>query len=643
MAARTSSGVTGMAWIGRPIASPTAQATSAAGRRIGGSAAALGAVRPLARGMFHQDGFDARRVERQGQAVGLQTVFERLALRVDPQAFGEREAEPLGDPALDLAAQARDVDRLADVLRHDIAEHRDIAGRRVHLHLDVVDVVGRRGEIGEEQAAGAAGIVRVPVPGRCARFPVNVPSPQVEVAPIVDSDTRWPGLLRTKTNPSAVSRSPGFTWSSSEAAATIFSLRSRAAVSAAIPATWVLRLPWEPPSNPPTSVSGSGMTTVSGSMPSSCATIWRIPVATDPVPFSLAPVSSTTEPSSCSLAVADPGNGLTSQTAGAMARPRNGTRFSGSQGTSASIASNCSRRMDASASTCPLGKRVAVLEEMLQAVRAPVGADRRGDMVHVRFEGGVHGHAGDSAHGGRRRRVGIDETADRAQRADAVAHRREVEGEAGEEGRFAGVGAVVHQTVGVAREDVALRVYRRSQADDGGFARRRGDDILGSGVGDLDRPSARRARQGDRMRLDAGVELAAEGAAIGMADDADPGGRQPEILAEADPDVVGPLRARMRRDPAFAKDPDRALGLEVALVLALRPEGVFHDMRRPRERVLDGTRIGEARRFRGDVAVARIARPFPPPPWHSAADRGGSAARPARARLPSTPIPGSPR
>ena len=39
------------------------------------------------------------------------------------------------------------------------------------------------------------------------------------------------------------------------------------------------------------------------------------------------------------------------------------------------------------------------------------------------------------------------------------------------------------------------------------------------------------------MRLDAGVELAAEGAAIGMADDADLGGRQPEILAEADPDV----------------------------------------------------------------------------------------------------------
>ena len=64
----------------------------------------------------------------------------------------------------------------------------------------------------------------------------------------------------------------------------------------------------------------------------------------------------------------------------------------------------------------------------------------------------------------------------------------------------------------------------------------------------------------------------------------------------------------MDDETTATKDAERVLGLEIALILALRDKFVGNDAVRGSECRLDLPRIGQRSGFGGDIAVARIAR-----------------------------------
>ena len=105
------------------------------------------------------------------------------------------------------------------------------------------------------------------------------------------------------------------------------------------------------------------------------------------------------------------------------------------------------------------------------------------------------------------------------------------------------------------------------------------------------------------MRLDAVIELAAEAAADGVADDADIGRSDAEKLRHPIAQIERELMAGMDDVAPGAVDRDGAFGLEIGLVLALAGEDVLDGERRRFKYRVDAAGIGAA--FGGDIAAPR--------------------------------------
>ena len=115
-------------------------------------------------GHFDDDGFDVRQVGRHRDAVVQEAGVRKTAVIVVDVFLVEGPADTLGDTALHLAFDIARMDRLAGVLRHDEAQHRDLAG--VGIDLDIAE--GR----GEARclAAGGDRVRRADRPARGTRL-----------------------------------------------------------------------------------------------------------------------------------------------------------------------------------------------------------------------------------------------------------------------------------------------------------------------------------------------------------------------------------------------------------------------------------------------------------------------------------------
>ena len=111
-----SSNVTGARGSSRPVASRSAATTAAVETTVGGSPTPLTPYGASGSGSSMSTVSDRRHVERgRDQVVGEARVRDQAVAGLD--LLHQREAEALGDPALDLALDRLRVDRAADLLR----------------------------------------------------------------------------------------------------------------------------------------------------------------------------------------------------------------------------------------------------------------------------------------------------------------------------------------------------------------------------------------------------------------------------------------------------------------------------------------------------------------------------------------------
>ena len=225
-------------------------------------------------------------------------------------------------------------------------------------------------------------------------------------------------------------------------------------------------------------------------------------------------------------------------------------------------------------------------------------------MVHVPLDGVVQVGAVDTAERAGRSRVRVDEPGGHPRRSGLVDAARAVQRDAGQPGHLPAVGAVVGDHLQLAGDDRAVLVERGPHAGDRALPAGAGEQVLGAGVDELDRPPPRRLRQQRGVRLQCRVELGAEPAADRVPDDAHRGRPDVEELRHPVADVVGELVRRVDGVAAVAVGPDRALGLDVGLVLALHHELVGDDPVGPGEGVVDPGRVGH--RLGCEVPVARV-------------------------------------
>ncbi len=91
--------------------------------------------------MLHEHHLDLRHVECDGEAVRLQGALAVAGIGTYLEALVEGVAETLSHPPDDLSDHTGRVDRLPDLLHHDVAEHRDLPGHRIDLDLGDVHVI----------------------------------------------------------------------------------------------------------------------------------------------------------------------------------------------------------------------------------------------------------------------------------------------------------------------------------------------------------------------------------------------------------------------------------------------------------------------------------------------------------------------
>ena len=240
---------------------------------------------------------------------------------------------------------------------------------------------------------------------------------------------------------------------------------------------------------------------------------------------------------------------------------------------------------------------------MTQAIFAPVDVELASDIIHVAFQCRVHRRAADTAHRAGRWGVGIDQLADGAELADTVIDRAAMEREGRHIGHLAGISAVIHISLDIAGEDIAVTVEGRAHLDDSAFAAIGGDQILDPVVGQLDRLTAAGLGERGGVRLDAVIELATETAADRMADDAHIAWRDIHELRHSSAHVERELMAGMDSKTPVAVNRDGALRFKIGLVLALAGEFILNHQGCAIEYRVDTAGIGTA--FGGDIAITR--------------------------------------
>ncbi len=117
-AASTRSGVAGTRVRRTPVACGDRVQDGGGGGDQGGLADALGAVGAERVGVLDQDGLDRRHV-----ADGRDEIVVQVLGPAGHVFLHQREPEALGDAAVDLALDQRRVDRAADVVGGDDAQH----------------------------------------------------------------------------------------------------------------------------------------------------------------------------------------------------------------------------------------------------------------------------------------------------------------------------------------------------------------------------------------------------------------------------------------------------------------------------------------------------------------------------------------
>ena len=120
---------------------------------------ALGAVGPDQARMLDEDRVHARHVERGRHLVVREIRVQHAAALVD-DLLGERLAQPLRHPALDLPLDVRGVHGEADVLRDHVLVERDLARLGIDGEVDRVGVETRRVEGRIDVPLHALGVVR---------------------------------------------------------------------------------------------------------------------------------------------------------------------------------------------------------------------------------------------------------------------------------------------------------------------------------------------------------------------------------------------------------------------------------------------------------------------------------------------------